>query len=321
MESAPFGDTRDVLVGCQAKIAAGGARRRGRGSSPVRSGPARCLPNSWKRADATTNRTRPRRIEGISTPNVAAVANLQATLHFEQPGATAFGPLSFEIWSARSGCPGRSSRGRCAGQPTMDRLPPPERQMGPAPRGASSRRIYGSAASRDATGHGGAVLGARGRALSVAGGTIAFVLPFAALNAPAFGGLRRGVLNTSTRVRIVERLEYRPRCGRLWPHRGRESVHRPACCSADESRPGLCRAKFSASREPCRAGTQQKPRRTVRIAPRLQPWPRITNAGGRLALPGTLSSRVPRSCRNTCSWWSARPRTARRQSRHAARAR
>lgn len=55
----------------------------------------------------------------------------------------------------------------------------------------------------DAAGHVRIVLGARRRALSEAGGTIAFVLPYAAINRPAFAGLRRGDFRT-VQLRVVE---------------------------------------------------------------------------------------------------------------------
>ena len=69
-------------------------------------------------------------------------------------------------------------------------------------------------------------------------GTIAFVLPFAAINRPAFAGLRRGEFG-NVQVRVVEAWDL----ARVRPIFGKSARHRLACCSAAAASSGAPRMR------------------------------------------------------------------------------
>ncbi len=148
------------------------------------------------------------------------------------------------------------------------------------------------------------------------GGTIAFVLPYAAINRPAFGGLRPGIsgassahhrgyaISGSVQVRIVE----------AWDLAGsgqysavqRSARRRPACCSDGESRRVRSRRKSSNSPALCHDVMPAKQRQTPRCAHVREPWPRGDDSGGRVAVSCTVPKRSHTCFRAASSWWSAK---------------
>lgn len=109
------------------------------------------------------------------------------------------------------------------------------------------------------------------------GGTIAFVLPYAAVNRPAFGGLRRGVFYT-VQVRIVEAWDL----AQVRPIFGRTAVGTTSTCVLFGRRelagplPGQVE-RFSGTL-PRRDATEAEADRALRRE--YEPWPRITTLEG-----------------------------------------
>ncbi len=109
------------------------------------------------------------------------------------------------------------------------------------------------------------------------GGTIAFVLPYAAVNRPAFGGLRRGVFNT-VQVCIVEAWDL----AQVRPIFGRTAVGTTSTCvlfgQREPAGPLPGRVERFSGTLPRRDATEAEADRTLRRA--YEPWPRITTLEG-----------------------------------------
>jgi hypothetical protein len=109
------------------------------------------------------------------------------------------------------------------------------------------------------------------------GGTIAFVLPYAAVNRPAFGGLRRGVFYT-VQVRIVEAWDL----AQVRPIFGRTAVGTTSTCVLFGRRelagPLPDRIERFSGTLPRRDATEADADRALRRA--YEPWPRITTLEG-----------------------------------------
>ena len=127
-------------------------------------------------------------------------------------------------------------------------------------------------------------------------------MPYAALNRPAFGALRRGDFG-SVQVRIIEAWDLRPRAADLRPHRN-SAQPRPVCCLVGESPPARCRP--SVERFSWHPSTTRRSRGPGgrRVAAAARALAGSYDARGRVALSGALVSREPRSCRAVFSEWA-----------------
>lgn len=109
------------------------------------------------------------------------------------------------------------------------------------------------------------------------GGTIAFVLPYAALNRPAFGGLRRGNFRT-VQVRITEAWDL----ARVRPIFGRTAVGTTSTCALFGSREAATalpsQVEIFSGSLPRRDANEAEADRVM--ARRLEPWPSVTSLLG-----------------------------------------
>jgi hypothetical protein len=162
-----------------------------------------------------------RRIEGVVPADADALAaTFERLLALYRAGRNGiwtfvFRNLARPVWLSRGGAAG----GRAGRQPALDSVPPPQpRHEGPA---AEALLGYGLwvggnlATQQDLC----ALFWARGAERYLApGGTLAFVLPYAVLNAPVFAGLRAGRMG---------QVQVRPTGGwaleRVWPIFGAQS--------------------------------------------------------------------------------------------------
>ena len=178
--------------------------------------------------------------------------------------------------------------GRADRQPALDRLSPPERRNeGQAPRGAAELRSLGRRPSRHAPGHVRAVLGARSpSAIWREGGTLALVLPYAALNAPVFAGDTRGETCDAC-GRDHRRLGAGTRVADLRRAVGAASTTSTCVLFGERDGRGPLPAEIRslggrASAARCQRGRGERPRRSIVVR---APWPRAADADRRVALP------------------------------------
>lgn len=105
------------------------------------------------------------------------------------------------------------------------------------------------------------------------GGAIAFVLPYAALNRPAYAGLRAGIYGTAAQVRIVEAWSFDEDVQPLFPV--------PACVLvARRGKPGPLPAQVTryGGALPRRDASEAEADRALRHAP--APWPPVPTLAG-----------------------------------------
>jgi hypothetical protein len=109
------------------------------------------------------------------------------------------------------------------------------------------------------------------------GGTIAFVLPFAAINRPAFAGLRRGIFHT-VQTRIVEAWDL----ARVRPIFGRTAVGTTSTCvlfgRRELAEPLPAGVERFSGTLPRRDASEAEADRVLRRT--FEPWPRVTTLEG-----------------------------------------